>query len=117
METKPLIYAIVGFLLGGLLVSVAATTFNKPSGSEAMETMVSSLQDKKADAFDEAFISQMIMHHQGAIDMAKLAEKNAKHQEVKALSKDIITAQEQEIAKMKEWRGSWGYKDSSEEGM
>lgn len=30
METKPLLYGIIGFLLGGLLVSVAATTFDKP---------------------------------------------------------------------------------------
>ncbi len=31
METKPLLYGIIGFILGGLLVSIAATTFDKPS--------------------------------------------------------------------------------------
>jgi hypothetical protein len=31
METKPLLYGIIGFILGGLLVSVAATTFDKPA--------------------------------------------------------------------------------------
>jgi hypothetical protein len=30
METKPLLYGIIGFILGGLLVSIAATTFDKP---------------------------------------------------------------------------------------
>ena len=30
METKPLLYGIIGFILGGLLVSIAATTFEKP---------------------------------------------------------------------------------------
>lgn len=30
METKPLLYGLIGFFLGGLLVSVAAVTFDKP---------------------------------------------------------------------------------------
>lgn len=34
METKPLLYGIIGFILGGLLVSVAATTFDKPTPHE-----------------------------------------------------------------------------------
>ncbi|CAN5134280.1 hypothetical protein BH09PAT3_BH09PAT3_1290 [soil metagenome] len=29
METKPLLYGLIGFFLGGLLVAIAATTFNK----------------------------------------------------------------------------------------
>lgn len=29
MDTKPLIYGLIGFFIGGLLVSVAATTFEK----------------------------------------------------------------------------------------
>ena len=30
METKPLLYGIIGFFLGGLIVSVAATYFPEP---------------------------------------------------------------------------------------
>lgn len=30
METKPLLYGLIGFFIGGLLVSVAANTFDKP---------------------------------------------------------------------------------------
>ena len=30
MQTKELLYGLIGFFLGGLLVSVAATTFDKP---------------------------------------------------------------------------------------
>jgi hypothetical protein len=29
MDTKPLLYGLIGFFLGGLLVAVAATTFEK----------------------------------------------------------------------------------------
>ena len=31
METKPLAFGITGFLIGGLIASVAATQLNKPS--------------------------------------------------------------------------------------
>jgi uncharacterized protein (DUF305 family) len=114
METKPLLYGIIGFMLGGLLVSVAATTFDKPSSDVAMDDMVTELQDKKGDAYDEAFISGMIMHHEAAVDMAKLSESRAQHPEIKELSKNIIQAQEQEINDMKQWQSQWGYQDNEQ---
>lgn len=119
METKPLLFGIIGFLIGGLLVSTIATTLDKPEATGmTMQDMVSSLEDKKGDAYDEAFVSEMIDHHQGAIDMAKMSAARAKHKEIKDLSNAIITAQEKEIAEMKEWQKMWGYKSmASEEGM
>lgn len=115
METKPLIFGIVGFILGGLLVSVAATTFEKPKDT-GMTNMVSSLQGKAGDAFDEAFVSSMITHHQDAIGMARMAETQAKHQEVKDLSRAIIDTQQKEIDRMKQWQKAWGYSDGMSEG-
>lgn len=116
METKPLLYGLIGFILGGLIVSVAATTVNKSDASTvtdvSMVQMADSLKGKRGEDFDKAFITGMIEHHQGAIDMAKLAEKNAKHDEVKDLSKEIVSAQEAEITKMKRWQVEWGYTDS-----
>lgn len=110
METKPLLYGIIGFLLGGLLVSVAAVTIEKPKDEGAtMTNMVSVLEGKTGDDFDQAFISGMIVHHQDAIDMARKADKQARHQEVKDLSKAIITAQQKEIDDMKQWQMDWGY--------
>ncbi len=111
MQTKPLLYGIAGFILGGLLVSIAATTFDKPKAD--MQQMVTSLQTKKGDNYDKAFVADMIEHHQAAVDMAKLSAKNAKHQEVKQLSQNIIAAQEKEISQMKQWQKQWGYADTS----
>lgn len=122
MQTKPLIYGIGGFLLGGLLVSVAFFTFNKPDDrpkddiSMSMQAVNESLKDKTGDDFDKEFITQMTEHHQGAIDMAKLSETQAKHQEIKDLSKAIIAAQEKEISEMKSWRTEWGYTPNSQDG-
>lgn len=117
MQTKPLLYGLIGFFLGGLVVSVAATTFDKPNhninsssmSSMSMDDMTADLKEKTGDDYDKAFIASMIAHHEGAVEMAKLSAKNAKHSEIKQLSTDIISAQEKEIRQMKEWQMNWGY--------
>lgn len=40
METKPLLYGLVGFILGGLLVSIAATTFDKPKCDNKLTSVI-----------------------------------------------------------------------------
>jgi uncharacterized protein (DUF305 family) len=50
---------------------------------------------------DERFIDAMVPHHQGAIEMAKVALKNAKHEEIKELSHNIISSQQAEIEELK----------------
>lgn len=74
-----------------------------------MSAMVSELRGKTGDEFCRAFIEQMITHHQSAIDMAAPGEKNAKHPEVKELTKAIVSAQAKEIQQMKQWQQKWGY--------
>lgn len=46
----------------------------------------------------------MIAHHKGAIAMAKDAQQNAERSEIKTLADTIITAQEAEIAQMRQWQ-------------
>jgi len=122
MINKPLIAGVVGFLLGGLLVSIAATTFDKPvvttpEGDVSMDQMTEMLKPLQGDAYDKTFIEHMIDHHQAAIDMARLSVTRAKHQEIKDLSLAIISAQEKEIADMKTWQKQWGYVNSSDSQM
>ncbi len=50
---------------------------------------------------DERFIDAMVPHHQGAIDMAEVALKNAEHDEIKQLSRNIISTQQAEIEELK----------------
>ncbi len=67
----------------------------------------------KGDAYDRAFLSNMIAHHQGAVDMAKLALTNAKHQEIKNMANGIIATQSKEIDNMESWQKDWGYPATS----
>lgn len=52
---------------------------------------------------DLAFNCGMIVHHQGAIDMAKVELQYGKDQATKDLAQTIISAQEKEIADMTRW--------------
>lgn len=74
-----------------------------------MTEMMSKLQGLKGEAYDREFLKQMILHHEQAVDMAQYADTNAKHEELKTLARDIISAQEAEISQMKLWQQEWGY--------
>lgn len=74
---------------------------------DMMHGMSSGISGKTGDAFDQAFLSEMIVHHQGAVEMAKQALVNAKHQEIKDLAAAIVAAQNKEIADMQAWEKSW----------
>jgi hypothetical protein len=50
---------------------------------------------------DRRFIDAMVPHHQGAIAMAEVALKNAEHEEIQELSKNIISTQQAEIEELK----------------
>jgi uncharacterized protein (DUF305 family) len=124
MQTKPLLYGLIGFFIGGFIVAVAATTVNKPSNSltasstpAMMDQMADVLTNKTGDDFDQAFISNMIIHHEGAVAMAKMAQSQSKHDEIKTLSKNIIAAQEKEISSMKQWQMDWGYPTTADHSM
>jgi uncharacterized protein (DUF305 family) len=53
------------------------------------------------------FLDTMIVHHEGAIAMARLSETRAERPEVKKISVGVIAEQDREIAQMKRWREEW----------
>lgn len=52
---------------------------------------------------DRDFVAHMIPHHQGAVEMAKVELRYGKDAKLRKLAKDIIAAQDKEIAFMKQW--------------
>lgn len=53
---------------------------------------------------DRDFTAMMIPHHQGAIDMARYELANGKDPAMRKLARNIVTAQEKEIAAMRGWQ-------------
>ena len=57
--------------------------------------------------YDAAFIDSMILHHQGALEMANQALKESQRPELITLAQAIIAAQNAEIAQMQGRRAQW----------
>lgn len=60
------------------------------------------------NAADTEFAQMMIVHHEGAIEMAELAVATAASAEVRALGERIAAAQGPEIETMSGWLETWG---------
>lgn len=98
-----------------LFVLVSAACSNDDPAVDAGSGAGSSSADHN-DA-DVEFAQQMIPHHEGALEMAKLATKRASDQKVKDLAGRIEAAQEPEIEKMKGWLEDWGESVDAGGGM
>jgi uncharacterized protein (DUF305 family) len=72
-----------------------------------MNGMMTGLEGKTGDEFDKAFLSEMIVHHKGAVDMAKAVLATSKRPELIKLANDIISAQTKEIDMMTGWQKAW----------
>jgi uncharacterized protein (DUF305 family) len=59
---------------------------------------------------DVDFVRGMIPHHQGAIDMAKVALENSKDEQIRKWATAVIREQEREIAEMQDWLKKKGFK-------
>ena len=63
--------------------------------------MASGMLMKNGKYSDERFIDAMVPHHEGAVEMARVALKNAEHPEIKQLAENIISTQKAEIEELK----------------
>ncbi len=93
----------------GMIHGTATPATPTVGAGGSMDQMMADLPGKTGDEFDAAFLSEMITHHQGALDMADLAATRAKHQEIKDLAGAIVTTQTEEISRMRGWQQAWGY--------
>lgn len=124
MNNKAIIGGIVAVIIvaGVSVYALRDTLFQSYAATSATGADTTSATYKeyaalKGEDYDKNFIANMIAHHEGAIDMAKLAQTNAKHSELKTMADEIVTAQEAEIADMKRWQNDWGYPSTSADNM
>lgn len=112
------IVAILALIIGlviGYYVGKRQTVYRLPitlTGDEmgvhgVMEGTTEGLSGKIGDELDKAFIDEMIIHHEGAVEMAGTLIAGTKRSELLKLGNDIISAQTGEIEMMKRWRTEW----------
>ena len=59
---------------------------------------------------DRDFVAMMLAHHQGAVEMAHTELHYGKDEQLRALARQIIAAQDKEIAFMRRWQTKHGEK-------
>ncbi len=82
-----------------------ASTLELSIDDMGMSMDMDSMHD--ASAFDQAWILQMIEHHEGAIAMSKAQLARGKHAGLRKIATSIIAAQQREIDEMKQWNQDW----------
>lgn len=87
------------------------------SGMNMGTSDMAKLESLTGDAFDQEFMIQMRVHHQNALEMARLVPERATHAELKTLGENIIRTQTAEIQQFETWLKSWYNVDVAGGGM
>ena len=86
--------------------SSAGSSGSTPSDGMSM-SKDSGMSGMKHNQADITFASQMIPHHQQAVDMAGLVASRSSNSQVRSLAAKISAAQAPEIATMTSWLKAW----------
>ncbi len=100
-----------GLVATPMLAQAQTTGHSHMSAGDAAQDMHGSMMAmqqqmdsvKSSGDIDYDFAVMMRIHHQGAVDMARMELEKGKDAQMKALAKDIIAAQEKEIAQFDQW--------------
>ncbi|MBL1109072.1 DUF305 domain-containing protein [Streptomyces sp. 5-8] len=105
----PEIRTMTGWLTAwGEQVPMAGMDHSGHSGMSGMMSDADMTALKKATGkdFDTRFLSLMVRHHQGAVEMAATEKDKGRSGAAKAVADDIVTAQNAEIKEMRQLLGT-----------
>ncbi|MGW3353386.1 DUF305 domain-containing protein [Nonomuraea rubra] len=88
--------------------STSSAGFTALSQTTPTATAASGQPSPAFNHADVMFAQMMILHHQEAIEMAKLAATRGSDSEIKRLASKIEKEQEEETQAMKGWLSEWG---------
>jgi uncharacterized protein (DUF305 family) len=95
MKTKNLLLALLALAVAAL--AVVAIAGGGDGSGDSPETA-------SGNTADAAFVSDMIVHHEGAIAMARIAQRRATRPEIEQLADEVVAAQASEISTMRRLR-------------
>lgn len=89
-------------------LTLSACSGAEDAGSTVEEGVDAAEERAAHNDADTEFAQMMIVHHEGAVEMAELAVEKADSDEVRALGERIAAAQQPEIDLMSGWLEAWG---------
>lgn len=117
---KIILFSLIALIVGlviGMAVKNPQSHHTMPDGSimandgsdmhAMMMDMTARMKGKTGDELDKIFLEEMIAHHEGAVDMAKILAAGTKRPELQKMAQDIITVQTKEIKMMQDWQKMW----------
>ncbi len=122
MKTNTILIAIITLLVGGGIGYFINSKTSCPMKMDhskmnhsmkgmdmggMMMDMTARMEGKEGDELDMIFLEDMIVHHQGAVDMAAILKEKTQRPELQAFAQEIIDVQDKEINMMKNWLESW----------
>ena len=101
--------ALAGAGVASLVVLLSACSQAGPASTSSSAVPTSSAAvTSQHNGADVEFAQMMIVHHQGAIEMGRLAAQHGASADVRALGQRIVAAQGPEIEQMSGWLTAWG---------
>jgi len=95
-------------LAAALTLTLAGCANDQTSGPAVASSSATAEATATHNDADAAFAQMMIVHHEGALEMAELAQSAAQSPDVVALAERISAAQGPEIDLMTGWLEAWG---------
>ncbi len=96
---------------GGMHMMPDGTMMGSDVGAMGMEGMMmdmtARLKGKTGAELEKTFLEDMIVHHQGAVDMSRELLKGTNKPELIEFANTIITAQSSEIEMQRKWLKEW----------
>lgn len=100
LTALPVVSAQAGGSQGGSMSGMSVPMQMNMDMHAQMQPVMEDLRRLSGTAFDRAFFSMMIPHHQSAIDMSRAALPRLRDPLVRAWAQSIIDDQQKEIAEM-----------------
>lgn len=98
---RSLLLLPLGFLLGAAAHAASASSEFAQAMDAAMDRMMAGMHVAPTGDVDRDFVTMMVPHHQGAIDMSVAVLKYGRDPQLKRIAQEIIVDQQQEIAAMR----------------